>query len=96
MAERHLSGRKFERFKIEDPIQYLVAIDPKASRSKATSCSQEGICFESEYNLTPGAVVFIAAEGDFSYYQAEVRWSEKLEGSDPVRYTVGAEYIDPL
>jgi hypothetical protein len=96
MTEKLLHGRKSERFKIEDPIQYVVAIDSQSSKSKATNCSQEGICFESEFNLTPGAVLFIAAEGDLRYYRAEVRWSEKLEGSDPERYTIGAEYIDPL
>jgi len=73
-----------------------VAQNPIAFSSKATNCSQEGICFLFEVNLTPGSVVLIASEGDFRYYRAEVKWADKQEGKGPERYIVGAEYIDPL
>ena len=67
-----------------------------AFSAKASNCSQDCICFESKVNLSSGTAVFIAAEGDFRQYRAEVKWSEKLEKTDPERYTVGAEYTDPL
>jgi hypothetical protein len=95
MAEKNLPDRKSERFKNEDPIQFAVAQDPTVFSSKASNCSQDGICFESEVSLSPGTVVFIAAEGDIRYYRAEVKWADKQEGKGQERYIVGANTSIP-
>jgi hypothetical protein len=94
VEERYLPGRKSERFVAEDPVQFMVAVNPRLLTSKISNCSQEGICFETELNLRPGTVIFVAAGSDARYYRAQVKWTEQIEREGTGRFAVGAEYLD--
>lgn len=95
MGKKHQHARKSERFNMEAPVGFMVALNPRLFKSKISNCSQEGIFFESELKLLPGTVVFISSDGDPKYYRAEVKWAEKLDRAGVERYGIGAEYIDP-
>ena len=92
--KRFVPGRKSERFAAEAPVQFMVALNPHLLSSHICNCSSEGVCFESEVNLRPGTIVFVAAAGDSRFYRAQVKWAEKLEREGTARYMVGAEYLD--
>jgi len=95
MVKKHQHVRKSERFDLEAPIGFMVALDQRLFKSKISNCSQEGVFFESEVKLDPGTIVFLSSEGDSKYYRAEVKWSAKLDRAGEERYRIGAEYIDP-
>ena len=95
MDKEHQHVRKSERFKLEAPIGFMVALDPSLFKSQISNCSQEGVFFESELKLLPGTVVFISSEGDSKYFRVKVQWAKKLDGVGVERYGIGAEYIDP-
>jgi hypothetical protein len=93
-TQQHYPGRKSERFALEAPIQFTVALNPHVLTSKISDCSEGGLRFESGVNLRPGTVVFVAAAGDSRYYRAEVKWAEQLAREGAPRYAIGAEYLD--
>jgi len=95
MGKKFEYARQSERFKLEAPIGFMVALNPILFKSKISNCSQEGVFFESEVKLDPGTIVFLSSEGDSKYYRAEVKWSAKLDRAGAERYRIGAEYIDP-
>ena len=95
MGKKHQHPRCSERFPLEAPIGFMVALNPSLFKSKISNCSEEGVFFESELKLLPGTVVFISSDGDSKYCRAEVKWSEKLDQAGAERYGIGAKYIDP-
>jgi len=95
MDRKHQHPRRPERFNLEAPIGFMVALNPRLFKSKISNCSEEGVFFESDIKLLPGTVVFISSDGDSKYCRAEVKWSEKLDQAGAERYGIGAEYIDP-
>ena len=95
MGKKFEYARQSERFKLEAPIGFMVALNPSLFKSQISNCSQEGVFFESEIKLLPGTVVFISSDGDSKYFRAQVKWTEKLDRVGAERYGIGAEYIDP-
>jgi len=95
MGKKHQHARQSERFIMEAPIGFMVALNPRLFKSKILNCSQEGIFFESELKLLPGTVVLISSDGDSKYYRAKVKWIDKLDRVGVERYGIGTEYIDP-
>jgi predicted Zn finger-like uncharacterized protein len=94
MDKKNQHPRRSERFPLEAPIGFMVALNPSLFNSKISNCSEEGVFFESELKLLPGTVAFISLEGDSKYCRAEVKWSKKLDIAGAERYGIVAEYID--
>jgi hypothetical protein len=95
MGKKFVYARQSERFKLEAPIGFMVALNPILFKSKISNCSQEGVFFESEIKLLPGTVLFISSDGDSKYFRAQVKWTERLDKVGVERYGIGVEYIDP-
>ena len=95
MCKNFEYARQSERFTLEAPIGFMVALNPILFKSRISNCSQEGVFFESEIKLLPGTVLFISSDGDSKYFRARVKWTERLDRVGVEQYGIGVEYIDP-
>ena len=73
-----------------------IGVDENA---RMLNCSDDGLYFESDQFLHPGADVFIRIEtsfhiqGDYKCHHARIRWGKRLKNT-PYAYGYGAKYVD--
>ena len=73
-----------------------IGVDENA---RMVNCSDDGLYFESDQFLQPGAKVFIRIEnsphshGDYECHHAGIRWGKRLKNT-PYAYGYGAKYVD--
>jgi len=88
--------RASERFLIERPIKFSYAISKEIINGKINDCSEDGINFETTFEIQPGTVIFIADVDDNKYFRAEVKWCKNLNSANPNLFSVGAKYFDSV
>ena len=69
--------------------------------NRMINCSGDGLYFESNQILLPGAEVFIRTEnfpnsqtGSYRCHHAKIKWGKRLKNS-PYAYGYGAKYVEP-
>jgi hypothetical protein len=91
-VERRIS----ERFQLSESVKFTHFYLKNVFRAQLINCSEEGVCFESDIGLQPGADVFIARSNDNKYFRAQVVWCKKLNDNVAFDYGTGAVYNDPV
>ena len=86
--------RASERFLFEGPVKYSYTTSKDILEGKLVNCSEDGINFETTFEIQPGAVIFIADVEDNKYFRAEVKWCKNLDSANSDLFSVGAKYLE--
>lgn len=101
--------RAFERRNCNASMVFSYFNQTESYDAKVLNCSADGICFQSNLYLQPGAIVCIRvkefrcsdspedkADGLHSMSLAQVKWCKEMPGAESAAYGVGVKYQAPI
>ena len=91
---RKSEKRASERFHVDGPVKFFCTTSKEIINGKINNCSEDGINFETTFEIQPGTVIFIADVEDNKYFRAEVKWCKNLDSANSNLFSVGAKYFD--
>jgi hypothetical protein len=105
-AEKRACARCF----YEAPVTCAYFNSDRFYSAKTTNHSKDGLYFESDFSLKPGASIYIRVDNYLpedsssgicgcgrvrSLAIAEVKWCEEIQAADGFYYGVGLKYYEP-
>jgi len=91
MAE-YVEKRAYERYYYEAPIKYKHCDKNDYYVAKTYNYSMGGMYFESDYDIQPGADIYIKMNNYSADTHSKVTWCKEYSDSDSSYYGVGVQY----
>lgn len=84
--------RTSERFTIHSLVKFSCIGSDDTLDGSLLNCSEDGICFDSRFEIQPGTAIFIAEAENSKYFRAEVIWCKKTDDTGADSFVIGARY----
>ena len=97
--EKRIEKRHYKRMNHNTMVTLESLQMGNDENTRMLNCSDDGLYFESDHFLQPGAEVFIRIEnipdshGDYKCHHAKIKWGKRLKNT-PYAYGYGAKYVD--
>ena len=102
---RYHERREHVRYDLDTPIVYAFQDSDQFNPARLCNYCKEGMCFESDNAIEPGADIYIMMENflpdsiDAEFYDgylAEVRWCRRYPPEAAEQFLVGVKYYQTI